>query len=114
MTQRPHKRAFLTASIGSVSLASGNPVGDPVHWGSAIDAMAREGPRQRLVPRRDGCGELGAAAYTEAGLTALEIGDEAILDMRGVLAQRPRHEVGPAVRQPAATPRIHHDCGPSR
>jgi lysyl-tRNA synthetase class 2 len=29
-----------------------------------------------------GAGELGGAAYTEAGLTAFEIGDEAILDMR--------------------------------
>ena len=29
-----------------------------------------------------GAGEIGAEAYNEAGLTALEIGDEAILDMR--------------------------------
>ena len=68
--------------IGSVSLASGNPVGDPSHWESAIEqwrARARASGWSLAVM---GAGELGAAAYTEAGLTAFEIGDEAILDMR--------------------------------
>jgi lysyl-tRNA synthetase class 2 len=31
--------------IGSVSLASGNPVGDPQHWGFAIRAVASQGSR---------------------------------------------------------------------
>ena len=68
--------------IGSVSLASGNPVGDPEHWESAIEhwrAKARASGWSLAVM---GAGELGAAAYAEAGLTAFEIGDEAILDMR--------------------------------
>ncbi|HEY5848592.1 MAG TPA: bifunctional lysylphosphatidylglycerol synthetase/lysine--tRNA ligase LysX [Microlunatus sp.] len=69
-------------AVGSVSLASGNPIGDPVHWPTAIDAW-------RLLARSNGwslavmgVGEDGAEAYTQAGLTAYQIGDEAILDLR--------------------------------
>ncbi len=68
--------------IGSVSLASGNPVGHPASWPAAI-------ARWRQLARANGwslavmgAGEQGAAAYDDAGLTAYEIGDEAILDMR--------------------------------
>ena len=68
--------------IGSVSLASGNPVGDPEHWGSAIDQWRAKARANGWSLAVMGAGELGAAAYTEAGLTAFEIGDEAILDMR--------------------------------
>jgi lysyl-tRNA synthetase, class II len=68
--------------IGSVSLASGNPVGDPAHWESAIEQWRAKGRASGWSLAVMGAGELGAAAYTEAGLTAFEIGDEAILDMR--------------------------------
>jgi lysyl-tRNA synthetase, class II len=68
--------------IGSVSLASGNPVGDPEHWGSAIEAWRAKSRSHGWSLAVMGAGELGAEAYNEAGLTAFEIGDEAILDMR--------------------------------
>ena len=68
--------------IGSVSLASGNPVGDPEHWGYAIERWRAKARANGWSLAVMGAGELGAAAYTEAGLTAFEIGDEAILDMR--------------------------------
>lgn len=69
-------------AIGSVSLASGNPVGDPVHWPAAI-ARWRENARSNgLSLAVMGAGEEGAAAFAEAGLTAYQIGDEAILDLR--------------------------------
>ena len=68
--------------IGSVSLASGNPVGDPEHWGSAIERWRAKARANGWSLAVMGAGELGAAAYTEAGLAAFEIGDEAILDMR--------------------------------
>ena len=68
--------------IGSVSLASGNPVGDPQHWGSAIEQWRAKSRAYGWSMAVMGAGELGGAAYTEAGLTAFEIGDEAILDMR--------------------------------
>ncbi len=68
--------------IGSVSLASGNPVGDPDHWESAIEQWRAKARASGWSLAVMGAGELGASAYTEAGLTAFEIGDEAILDMR--------------------------------
>jgi len=68
--------------IGSVSLASGNPVGDPQHWDSAIEQWRAKARAHGWSCAVMGAGELGGAAYTEAGLTAFEIGDEAILDMR--------------------------------
>ena len=40
--------------IGSVSLASGNPVGDPERWPEAIERWRGRGPRQRLVAGGDG------------------------------------------------------------
>ncbi len=68
--------------IGSVSLASGNPVGDPQHWASAIEQWRKKSRANGWSMAVMGAGERGGAAYTEAGLTAFEIGDEAILDMR--------------------------------
>jgi lysyl-tRNA synthetase class 2 len=68
--------------FGSVCLAAGNPLGDPAHWGAAIDrwrALARANGWSLAVM---GAGENGAAAFSEAGLVAFEIGDEAIIDMR--------------------------------
>ncbi len=67
--------------IGSVSLASGNPVGDPRHWDEAIAAWRREARHAGVSVAVMGAGEAGAAAYVRAGLTALDIGDEAILDL---------------------------------
>jgi lysyl-tRNA synthetase, class II len=68
--------------IGSVSLASGNPIGDPLRWPAAIEAWRRHARSNGLSLAVMGAGQEGAAAYAEAGLTAYEIGDEAILDMR--------------------------------
>jgi len=68
-------------AIGSVSLASGNPVGDPEYWPDAI-ARWREDARARgLSVAVMGAGHEGALQYAEAGLTMLDIGDEAIIDM---------------------------------
>jgi lysyl-tRNA synthetase class 2 len=82
--------------IGSVSLASGNPVGDPQHWGSAIEQWRKKSRANGWSMAVMGAGDLGGAAYTEAGLTAFEIGDEAILDMRSFSLNGPGMK---AVRQ---------------
>lgn len=68
--------------VGSVSLASGNPVGDPQYWAAAIDQWRIQARTNGWSLAVMGAGSAGALAYTEAGLTAWEIGDEAILDMR--------------------------------
>ncbi len=68
--------------IGSVSLASGNPIGDPLHWPDAIDAWRRTARDTGLSVAVMGAGQQGAAAYTASGMTAWEIGDEAIVNLR--------------------------------
>ena len=82
--------------IGSVSLASGNPRGNPLHWPVAIEAWRRHARTNGLSLAVMAAGDEGAAAFGEAGLTAYEIGDEAILDMRTFSLQGPGMK---AVRQ---------------
>ncbi|MFI7063849.1 bifunctional lysylphosphatidylglycerol synthetase/lysine--tRNA ligase LysX [Kribbella sp. NPDC050124] len=86
-------------AIGSVSLASGNPVGDVEHWPAAIERWREDARQNGLSLAVMGAGELGAAAFAEAGLTAYEIGDEAILDLRTFSLNGPGMK---AVRQSVA------------
>jgi lysyl-tRNA synthetase class 2 len=69
-------------AIGSVSLASGNPVGEPEHWEAAIERWRQQARANGWSLAVMGAGVEGAEAYAEAGLTAFEIGDEAIIDMQ--------------------------------
>ncbi|HET9648420.1 MAG TPA: bifunctional lysylphosphatidylglycerol synthetase/lysine--tRNA ligase LysX [Microlunatus sp.] len=82
--------------VGSVSLASGNPVGDPGHWAAAIETWRDQARRNGWSLAVMGAGEKGAAAYTQAGLEAYEIGDEAIIDLRSFSLNGPGMK---AVRQ---------------
>ena len=69
-------------AIGSVSLASGNPVGDPERWAEAVAAWRVHARSVGLSVAVMGAGEEGAARYAKSGMTAWEIGDEAIVDLR--------------------------------
>ena len=69
-------------AIGSVSLASGNPVGDPLRWDAAIERWRDQARASGWSLAVMGAGEAGAQAFAKAGLTAFEIGDEAIVNMR--------------------------------
>jgi lysyl-tRNA synthetase class 2 len=63
-------------------LASGDPVGDPEAWPGAIHAFLDEAARHAWVPAVIGCGEHGAEVWCrEGGLTALELGDEAVVSL---------------------------------
>jgi lysyl-tRNA synthetase class 2 len=65
-----------------VMLASGDPIGDPEAWPGAIQAFLDEAARHAWVPAVMGCGELGAEVWCrEGGLTALELGDEAVVNV---------------------------------
>ena len=88
-------RAAITYRVEvGVCLASGDPVGDPRAWPQAIDAWLGLCQTYGWAPGVMGASSQGAQAYREAGLNALELGDEAILrtsdyklsgpDMRGV------------------------------
>ena len=63
-----------------VMLASGDPLGDPEAWPGAIDAFLDMATRHAWVPAVLGCSELGAEIWCRTGgLTALELGDEAVV-----------------------------------
>ncbi len=65
-----------------VMLASGDPVGDREAWPGAIHAFLDEAARHAWVPAVIGCGEQGAEVWCrEGGLTALELGDEAVVNV---------------------------------
>jgi lysyl-tRNA synthetase, class II len=68
--------------VSGVMLASGDPIGDPEAWPGAIHTFLDEAARHAWVPAVMGCSELGAEVWCrEGGLTALELGDEAIVEV---------------------------------
>lgn len=75
--------------VGGVSLASGNPVGDPRRWPAAIERWRDQARANGWSLAVMAPGDEGARAYTEAGLAAYEIGDEAILDLTDFSVNRP-------------------------
>jgi lysyl-tRNA synthetase class 2 len=85
---------------GSVSLASGDPLGDPESWDAAIKAWLAECRAHAWIPGVLGASERAAAAFGRCGLDALELGDEAILDLREFnLEGRDMRQVRQAVRR---------------
>jgi len=91
----PNGRAAITYRVEvGVCLASGDPVGDPRAWPQAINTWLRVCKDYGWAPGVMGASFTGAQAFRDAGLSALELGDEAILrpsefklsgpDMRGV------------------------------
>jgi lysyl-tRNA synthetase class 2 len=75
------KAAITYRVVGSVSLAAGDPIGDPEAWPGAIQAWLDDAARHAWVPAVLAAGERAASAFARHGLDALEIGDEAILDV---------------------------------
>lgn len=75
--------------VRGVSLASGNPLGDPRRWPAAIDAWRRDARANGWSLAVMAAGPKGAAAFEDAGLTVFEIGDEAVLDLRAFSLQSP-------------------------
>jgi lysyl-tRNA synthetase, class II len=68
--------------VSGVMLASGDPIGDPEAWPGAINAFLDEAARHAWAPAVMGCSELGAEIWCrEGGLTALELGDEAVVEI---------------------------------
>ena len=68
--------------VSGVMLASADPIGDPEAWPGAIAAFLEAAAQHAWVPAVMGCSELGAEVWCrEGGLTALELGDEAILSV---------------------------------
>jgi lysyl-tRNA synthetase, class II len=78
----PDRRAAVTYRVvASVSLASADPVGHASSWSAAIEAWIAEARNFGWYPAALSTSEEGAAAYVAAGLKALSIGDEAIIEV---------------------------------
>ncbi len=68
--------------VSGVMLATGDPIGDPEAWPGVIHAFLDEADRHAWAPAVMGCSELGAEVWCrEGGLTALELGDEAVVEV---------------------------------
>ncbi|QNP74185.1 bifunctional lysylphosphatidylglycerol synthetase/lysine--tRNA ligase LysX [Streptomyces roseirectus] len=78
----PSGKAAVTYRVeAAVCLASGDPVGDREAWPHAIAAWLETARRHGWTPAVMGASEDGATAFARAGLGALQLGDEAILDI---------------------------------
>jgi lysyl-tRNA synthetase class 2 len=76
----PNGRAAITYRVEvGVCLASGDPLGDPRSWPAAIGAWLTLCQSYGWAPGVMGASATAAQAFREAGLNALELGDEAIL-----------------------------------
>ncbi|GGK55063.1 lysylphosphatidylglycerol biosynthesis bifunctional protein LysX [Nocardia camponoti] len=79
----PNGKAAITYRVElGVCLASGDPIGEKEAWPAAIDAWLRQADKFGWAPAVMGASEAGATAYRRAGMSALRLGDEAILDTR--------------------------------
>lgn len=74
------KAAIAYRVVGGVTLASGDPIGDPEAWPGAIEEWLKEARRHAWTPAVMGAGEEAGTIYARHGLDALELGDEAIVD----------------------------------
>ena len=92
------KAAIAYRVVSGVMLASGDPIGDPEAWPGAISRFLERG--RRGTPGRPaviGLPRAGGEVWCrEHGLDALELGDEAIVEVARV------HPRGPADAQRAA------------
>ncbi|WP_329003961.1 bifunctional lysylphosphatidylglycerol synthetase/lysine--tRNA ligase LysX [Kribbella sp. NBC_00709] len=76
-----NEAAIAYRVVNGVSLASGDPLGDPVAWPAAIQRWLAEARRYGWSPAVLSASEEAAQAYVDAGLRALSMGDEAIIDV---------------------------------
>ncbi|MER6309031.1 phosphatidylglycerol lysyltransferase domain-containing protein [Streptomyces sp. NPDC001657] len=78
------KAAVCYRVISGVMLASGDPIGDVEAWPGAIERFMEEARAHSWTPAVTGCSETGGQVWTrETGMDALELGDEAIVDVAG-------------------------------
>jgi lysyl-tRNA synthetase class 2 len=67
--------------VSGVMLASGDPLGDPEAWPGAMSGFLQTAADHAWVPAVMGCSEQAGTAWSRAGLSALEIGDEAVVEV---------------------------------
>ncbi len=67
--------------VGSVALAAGDPLGSVEGWPAVIAGFLEEAAAQGRIAAVLGCGAEAAMAWRDAGLAAIYLGDEAVLDL---------------------------------
>ncbi|WP_079170316.1 phosphatidylglycerol lysyltransferase domain-containing protein [Mangrovactinospora gilvigrisea] len=78
----PSGKAAVTYRVtGGVSLASADPIGDPEAWPGAIEQWLAEARSHAWVPGVVGASEEGGTVYSRFGFDALELGDEAVVEV---------------------------------
>ncbi|WP_258056231.1 phosphatidylglycerol lysyltransferase domain-containing protein [Streptomyces sp. Ru62] len=75
------KAAVAYRVVGGVSLASGDPIGDPEAWPGAIAPWLAQARAHGWIPAVMGAGEEAGTVYSRHGLDALELGDEAVVEV---------------------------------
>ncbi|WP_019203381.1 bifunctional lysylphosphatidylglycerol synthetase/lysine--tRNA ligase LysX [Tsukamurella sp. 1534] len=76
----PDRKAVVTCrTVGPVSMASADPIGERASWPGAIAAWMDDCRSHSLYPAVLAASSDGAELYSEAGLRTLAIGDEAII-----------------------------------
>ncbi|KES06446.1 membrane protein [Streptomyces toyocaensis] len=95
------KAAVTYRVVSGVMLASGDPIGDVEAWPGAIERFMDEARAHSWTPAVMGCSETGGEVWTrETGLDALELGDEAVVDVADFsLAGRPMRNVRQMVKR---------------
>jgi len=76
------KAAIAHRVVSGVMLASGDPLGDPEAWPGAITNFLAEAELHAWTPAVIGCSERAGNIWCRlAGFSALELGDEAVVDV---------------------------------
>ncbi|MEU6815240.1 phosphatidylglycerol lysyltransferase domain-containing protein [Streptomyces sp. NPDC046860] len=75
------KAAVAYRVVGGVSLASGDPLGDPEAWPGAITPWLAQARAHGWIPAVMGASEEAGTIYARHGLDALELGDEALVEV---------------------------------
>ncbi|MFE9649051.1 phosphatidylglycerol lysyltransferase domain-containing protein [Streptomyces sp. NPDC006365] len=95
------KAAVTYRVVSGVMLAGGDPIGDVEAWPGAIERFMDVAKTHSWTPAVMGCSETGGEVWTrETGLDALELGDEAVVDVADFsLAGRPMRNVRQMVKR---------------
>lgn len=78
-TDPTRRSAVSYRVIQGVCLAAGDPLGPPEYWPATIDSWLHEAKNFGWVPAVISASEAGAKAYQNAGMSAIIMGDEAII-----------------------------------
>ena len=95
------KAAIAYRVVSGAMLASGDPLGDPEAWPGAITNFLAEAERYAWTPAVIGCSEKAGNIWCRTtGFSALELGDEAVVDVAGFsLDGRPMRNVRQMVKR---------------